>query len=103
LSFGGCELAAGEHRTAEAGEKQDMAYNPEAIRRTYDTIAHREDEFEKEHSLRNEIPRQFIKRYLRATDVVLDGGGGAGINAIMMAQRCGRVTLVDISPEMLER
>lgn len=79
-----------------------MTYNPEAIREAYDKIAEREDDFEKEHSLRNEIPREFIKRYLEATDVVLDAGGGTGINAIMMAQRCQRVTLVDISPEILE-
>jgi ubiquinone/menaquinone biosynthesis C-methylase UbiE len=31
------------------------------------------------------------------SDVVLDVGGGTGINAIMMAQRCKKVTLVDIS------
>lgn len=78
-----------------------MTYSPEAIRETYDEIAEREDGFEKEHSLRNEIPREFIKRYLRASDVVLDAGGGTGINAIMMAQRCKRVTLVDISPRIL--
>jgi ubiquinone/menaquinone biosynthesis C-methylase UbiE len=79
-----------------------MTYNPEAIRKTYDMIAKREDEFEKEHSLRNEIPREFIKRHLGVADVVLDAGGGTGINAIMMAQRCQRVTLVDISPGILE-
>jgi ubiquinone/menaquinone biosynthesis C-methylase UbiE len=78
-----------------------MSYNPEAIRRLYGNIAAREDEFEKEHTLRNEIPREFIKRYLRPGDVVLDAGGGAGVNAIMMAQRCQRVTLLDITPKLL--
>lgn len=80
-----------------------MTYNPEAIRNTYDELAEREDWFEKGFSLRNDIPREFIKKHLRARDVVLDAGGGAGINAIMMARRCKRVTLLDISPGMLER
>ena len=31
------------------------------------------------------------------SDIVLDAGGGAGINAIMMAKRCKKVTLVDIA------
>jgi ubiquinone/menaquinone biosynthesis C-methylase UbiE len=79
-----------------------MGYNPEAVREAYDTIAQREDQFEKSFSLRNAIPREFIKRYLKASDVVLDAGGGSGINAIMMAQCCQRVTLVDISPKLLE-
>lgn len=80
-----------------------MTYNPEAIRKTYDLMAEKEDDFEKRHSLRNEIPREFIKRYLKTSDVVLDAGGGTGINAIMMAQRCEAVTLVDISLKILER
>jgi ubiquinone/menaquinone biosynthesis C-methylase UbiE len=79
-----------------------MTYNPEAIRNTYDEIAEREDRFEKGFSLRNDIPREFIKRHLKACDVVLDAGGGSGINAIMMAQRCKKVTLLDISPRMLK-
>jgi len=36
------------------------------------------------------------------SDVVLDVGGGTGINTIMMAQRCKKVTLVDISTRILE-
>lgn len=79
-----------------------MVYSPEAVRKAYDEIAEREDQFEKEFSLRNEIPREFVKKYLKAADVVLDAGGGSGINAIMMAQYCERVTLVDISPRLLE-
>jgi ubiquinone/menaquinone biosynthesis C-methylase UbiE len=81
--------------------RANMAYNPKAIRKIYDEIAEKEDEFEKGYSLRNEIPREFIKRYLGASDIVLDAGGGSGINAIMMAQRCRKVTLVDISPRIL--
>jgi ubiquinone/menaquinone biosynthesis C-methylase UbiE len=80
-----------------------MGYSPAAVREAYDAIAEREDQFEKSFSLRNAIPREFIKRYLRASDVVLDAGGGSGINAIMMAQCCQRVTLVDISPKLLDR
>jgi len=83
-------------------EKRNMTYNPETIRNTYDELAEREDRFEKGFSLRNDIPREFIKQYLKARDVVLDAGGGAGINAIMMAQRCKKVTLLDISPRLLE-
>ena len=79
-----------------------MIYKPDAIRETYDEIAEREDRFEKGFSLRNEIPREFIKRYLETSDIVLDAGGGSGINAIMMAQHCASVTLLDISPKMLE-
>ena len=80
-----------------------MAYSPKAIKEAYDEIAAKEDGFEKRFSLRNEIPREFIKDYLRASDVVLDAGGGTGINAVIMAQRCRHVTLVDISPKILEQ
>jgi ubiquinone/menaquinone biosynthesis C-methylase UbiE len=79
-----------------------MIYRPDAIRKAYNEIAEREDRFEKDFSLRNEIPREFIKKYLGASDIVLDAGGGSGFNAIMMAQCCKRVTLVDISPKLLE-
>ena len=79
-----------------------MVYNPEVVRKAYDEIAEREDQFEKEFSLRNEIPREFVKKYLKASDIALDAGGGSGINAVMMGLYCKRVTLVDISPRLLE-
>ncbi len=79
-----------------------MTYSPQTIREAYDEIAEREDRFEKGFSLRNEIPRAFIQKYLRASDVVLDAGGGTAVNAIMMAQHCRRVTLLDISYRILE-
>jgi ubiquinone/menaquinone biosynthesis C-methylase UbiE len=79
-----------------------MPYQPEAIRQAYDEIAAREDDYEKGQALRNEIPREFIKKHLRPSDVVLDAGGGTGLNAIMMAQRCAYVTLLDLSPGILE-
>ena len=79
-----------------------MSYNPQAIRKAYNQAAEEEDKAEKQPSLRTEIPREFIKRYLKASDVVLDAGGGTGINAIMMAQRCKKVTLLDITPRILE-
>jgi ubiquinone/menaquinone biosynthesis C-methylase UbiE len=82
--------------------EENMAYSPEAVRKTYDEIAEREDQFEKEFSLRNEIPREFVKKYLQTSDVVLDAGGGSGINAILMAQGCRKVTLIDISPKLLQ-
>ena len=83
-------------------EKTNMTYNPKAIRDAYDSVAQIEDKFEKGFSLRNDIPREFIKKHLRACDNVLDAGGGSGINAFMMAERCSKVTLLDISPGMLE-
>lgn len=79
-----------------------MPYQPEAIRQAYDEIASREDDFEKGQALRNEIPREFIKKHLRPSDVVLDAGGGTGLNAILMAQRCTHVTLLDLSLSILE-
>ena len=79
-----------------------MSYDPEIVRKSYDRVAEEEDRAEKMPSLRTEIPREFIKKYLKASDVVLDAGGGTGINAIMMVKRCKKVTLVDISPRVLE-
>lgn len=79
-----------------------MAYSPQAIRCAYDAIAEDEDRLERGHSLRNEIPREFIKKHLHPSDVVLDAGGGTGANAIMMAGRCRQVTLLDLSPRILE-
>jgi ubiquinone/menaquinone biosynthesis C-methylase UbiE len=79
-----------------------MPYNPQVVKKAYDDAAEREDEAEKSPSLRTELPREFIKQYLKPTDYVLDAGGGTGINAIMMAQRCEKVTLVDLSPKILE-
>ena len=56
-----------------------MPYDPKAVREAYDHVAEEEDRAEKELSLRTEIPREFIKRYLQASDVVLDAGGGGYI------------------------
>ena len=36
------------------------------------------------------------------SDVVLGAGIGTGINAIMMAQHCKKVVLVEISPRIIE-
>ena len=79
-----------------------MPYDPEVVRKSYDRVAEEEDRAEKMPSLRTEIPREFIKKYLKASDIVLDAGGGLGINAIMMAKRCKKVTLVDITTRILE-
>ncbi len=78
-----------------------MVYSPEDVRSLFDRIAAQEDQLEKQRFLRNEIPRAFITKYIRPSDIVLDAGGGAGINAILMARVCQRVTLVDISPRIL--
>jgi ubiquinone/menaquinone biosynthesis C-methylase UbiE len=79
-----------------------MRYDPEEIIRSYTENAEREDQAERSQSLRTEIPREYIKRYLSRGDHVLDAGGGVGINAIMMAGICESVTLLDITPEILE-
>ncbi|MFC2037549.1 class I SAM-dependent methyltransferase [Chloroflexota bacterium] len=79
-----------------------MSYDAGLVIDAYTKHANAEDEAEKQASLRVEIPREFIKKYLRASDVVLDAGGGTGINAIMMAERCQRVTLLDITPQILD-
>ncbi len=79
-----------------------MPYNPKPIIESYEKKAEVEDESEKSSSLRVEVPREFIKRYLKASDVVLDAGGGTGINAIMMAERCKKVTLLDITSRILQ-
>jgi ubiquinone/menaquinone biosynthesis C-methylase UbiE len=78
-----------------------MVYKPEEVRQLFDQIVEQEDQLEKRPFLRNEIPREFIKKYIKNTDRVLDAGGGTGLNAILMAGLCQRVTLVDISPRML--
>jgi ubiquinone/menaquinone biosynthesis C-methylase UbiE len=83
-------------------EVTEMAYDPQKIIEAYERNARIEDESEKHPSLRVEIPREFIKRYLQPSDVVLDAGGGTGINAILMAKICQKVTLLDITPGILE-
>jgi ubiquinone/menaquinone biosynthesis C-methylase UbiE len=78
-----------------------MKYDAQTVREIYDAVAEEEDRSEKKRSLRTEIPRAFVLKYLRPSDVVLDAGGGTGINAIMMAESCRKVTLVDLSPRIL--
>jgi len=79
-----------------------MSYDPEEIIRSYTENAEIEDQAEKGRSLRTEIPREYIKRYIHPSDKVLDAGGGVGINAIMMAGMCESITLLDITPQILE-
>ena len=78
-----------------------MSYDPAAIVDAYERNAEVEDASEKGRSLRVELPREFIKKYLQPSDLVLDAGGGTGINAILMAKRCRHVTLLDITPGIL--
>jgi ubiquinone/menaquinone biosynthesis C-methylase UbiE len=80
-----------------------MKYNPIKIKKRYDKIADEEDIQEKGKSLRTEIPRELIMRYLKSTDNVLDAGGGTGVNAIAMAKKCKNVTLLDISRRIIEK
>lgn len=79
-----------------------MSYDPNSVVQSYERNAEIEDAAEKGPSLRVELPREFIKRYLKSSDVVLDAGGGTGINAIVMAERCTKVTLLDITPRILQ-
>jgi S-adenosylmethionine-dependent methyltransferase len=79
-----------------------MGYDPEEVIRSYTANAEREDQAEKGRSLRTAIPREYIRRYIRSSDHVLDAGGGTGANAIMMAQGGASVTLLDITPQILE-
>ncbi|MBI2518993.1 MAG: class I SAM-dependent methyltransferase [Bdellovibrio sp.] len=78
-----------------------MKYDPMKVKSRYDEIAEEEDRQEKRPTLRTEIPRTFIKKYLKEVDVVLDAGGGTGVNAIMMAKLCKHVSLIDISTEIV--
>jgi ubiquinone/menaquinone biosynthesis C-methylase UbiE len=79
-----------------------VSYDREEIIRSYTVNADSEDQAEKGLSLRTQIPREYIKRYIRPSDWVLDAGGGTGINAIMMAGLCRSVTLLDITPQILD-
>lgn len=79
-----------------------MPYDPRAVVASYEENAAAEDAAEKGGSLRTEIPRHFIRKYLTAADIALDAGGGTGVNTIMMAERCRRVTLLDLAPGILE-
>ena len=42
-----------------------MKYNPKKVKQRYDEIADEEDRQEKKPTLRTEIPREFIKRYIK--------------------------------------
>jgi len=79
-----------------------MSYDRAEVIRSYTENAERENQAEKGRSLRTEIPREYIRRYIRSSDRVLDAGGGTGANAIMMAGRCGSVTLLDVTPQILK-
>jgi ubiquinone/menaquinone biosynthesis C-methylase UbiE len=79
-----------------------MSYNPNEVIEAYEKNAEIEDASEKKGGLRVAIPRAFIKKYLQPSDVVLDAGGGTGSNAILMAKVCQKVTLLDITPGILE-
>jgi ubiquinone/menaquinone biosynthesis C-methylase UbiE len=78
-----------------------MTYSSERVKKRYNKIAREEDRCEKELDLRIELPREFIKKYIRRNDNVLDAGGGTGINSIMMAGMCKSVILLDIAPGIL--
>ena len=88
--------------TPDTGKDGRSSYAPAAVVSAYEQNAEEEDRAEKKRSLRTEIPRAFIDKYLTESDSALDAGGGTGVNAILMAGRCGQVTLLDITPGILE-
>ena len=45
-----------------------MIYDHKHVKRTYDKMADYEDQKEKQFNLRTEIPREFIKKYIRVID-----------------------------------
>jgi ubiquinone/menaquinone biosynthesis C-methylase UbiE len=78
-----------------------MKYDAKQVKDIYDGIAAEEDKQEKGISLRVHIPRAFIKKYIKRTDIVLDAGGGTGINTLLMSKHAAQVTLLDISNKIL--
>ena len=78
-----------------------MSYDPFDVIRAYEENAAEEQASEAEQALRVELPREFIRRYIRASDLALDAGGGTGANAILMAKVCRKVVLLDLTPAML--
>ena len=79
-----------------------MNYTPKEVIEAYTENAAEENETEDELSLRTAIPREFIRKYISSADRALDAGGGAGRNAALMASLCSSVTLLDITPRVLE-
>ena len=78
-----------------------MSYDPLEVIKAYEMNAAEEDASESEPSLRVELPREFIRKYLQASDVALDAGGGTGANAILMAEVCRKAVLLDLTPGIL--
>ena len=78
-----------------------MSYDPLDVIRAYEENAAVEAASETEQSLRVDLPREFIRKYIRASDLALDAGGGTGANAILMAALCQKVVLLDLTPAIL--
>jgi SAM-dependent methyltransferase len=78
-----------------------MSYDPLDVIGAYEENAAAEDAAEAAQSLRVELPREFIRKYIQASDLALDAGGGTGANAILMAGLCRKVVLLDLTPAIL--
>ena len=79
-------------------------YNPEYTKRFYDTYGQREWarlESSAYNRLEAIIHADFIRRYVRPGDRVLDAGSGPGRFSILLAQIGALVTVLDISPQQL--
>lgn len=79
-------------------------YNPEYTRRFYDAYGEREwARLERSAYFRLEAitHTDFIRRYVKAGDKVLDAGSGPGRFSILMTEIGAAVTVLDISPEQL--
>ncbi len=79
-------------------------YNPEYTRHFYDTYGEREwARFERSAYFQLEavIHDDFIRRYAKPGNRVLDAGSGPGRFSILLAQIGALITVLDISPQQL--
>ena len=77
-------------------------YNKKRVIDAYTRRAQLENRSEFDRDFRNDIPRLCIRKFIRPYHHALDIGGGAGANAALMAEHCEQVTLVDLTPSMID-
>lgn len=82
----------------------DSSYDPEYVRRYYDTYGEREwarFELNPPNIVNFHVHRHYLERYIRGGDHVLEAGAGAGRFTIELARLGARVTVGDLSPVQL--